>query len=367
MAITYHLFFHDDLDGILSAALFLRNHVTDRYRLYPVSSSWRGEKFNRLISTVFTKPGDKKVIIDYQYHPKSDIWIDHHYDPNFGECEVKNEKIFYNPKSPSAARLVNEYHVMINKPDAFDYDMSFISAADMIDSASYKSVSQIFYDKSPAMILRAYLERMFPSEMTYCRIVERIRGCNMNIKEALFTLRIGSFYVRELEKNALQIKHLVVISNKISIVNQKRKNQFPRYAEFLVFPNIKYSIRLTSVGNDNSYFQIGYNNWQKEPNEINIGKTVSEIDFAIGGGHYNVGAGTVKEENVNKLIDTISIHLNKEDHDMEKYAVDQNDAVEQKAAELVKTGSAKDMKDGREKATKTIKAEEVDGRKQDGE
>ena len=353
---AYHLFFHDDVDGIIGASLFLKNHINEKYRLYPVSSSWRGDKFNELISSLFIKPGDKKVIIDYQYHPKCDIWIDHHFNETFGECEIKNSKMIYNPKSQSATRLVFDYGLMVNGVDRVDYDTSFLYQVDIIDSGSYKSVEQIFKDKNPTMILRAFLERMFPADMTYCRIVELIAKNNMSIKDALWILRISAYHVKELEQEAMKIKDAAIISNKISIVNQRRKNQFPRYAEYLALPEIKYSIRLTNVGNNNIYFQLGFNDWQKEANDINIGKKISGLQGSIitsGGGHYNVAAGMMKSEMENTFIDEITKILNHEEVDMEKYAVDSTDPIEKKAKEMIKTGSAATIADAREKASKT--------------
>jgi oligoribonuclease NrnB/cAMP/cGMP phosphodiesterase (DHH superfamily) len=362
---VYHLFFHDDVDGIIGAALFLKNQVPGRYRLYPVSSSWRGDKFNYLISSLFIKPGDKRVIIDYQYHKNADVWIDHHFNESFGECEIRNTKMLYNPKSPSAARLVHEYIKSINP--SVDYDTSFLFHVDIVDSGAYKSVEQIFRDKSPIMILRAYLERSYPSEMAYCRIVERIAGSNMNIKDALYTLRIGAFYVKDVEQEALKIKNSIVVSNKISFVTQRRKNQFPRYSEYLVLPDVKYAIRLTNIGNNNIYFQVGYNKWQKEPNDVNIGITVSKMIPIIisGGGHFNVAAGVMKCEMENTFIDEISKLLNHEEVDMEKYAVDKSDPIEQKAESMIKTGSAKNINEARSKASTQIQAEEGNARSED--
>ena len=358
---AHHLFFHDDVDGIIGASLFLKNHIKGKYRLYPVSSSWRGDKFNELISSLFIKPGDKKVIIDYQYHPKCDIWIDHHFNESFGECEIKNSKMIYNPKSQSAARLVFDYGVMINGIESIDYDTSFLYQVDIIDSASYKSVEQIFSDKSPIMILRAFLERTFPADMTYCRIVELIAGNNMNIKDALWVLRIGAYYVNELELEAMKIKDSVIVSNKISILNQRRKNQFPRYAEYLALPDIKYSIRMTNVGNNNTYFQIGFNVFQKESNDINIGFEVSKLQKTIitsGGGHYNVASGMMKSEMENAFIDEVSKILNNEETNLEKYAVDSTDPIEEKAKEMVKTGEVANISKAREKASKKPVVEE---------
>jgi hypothetical protein len=216
------------------------------------------------------------------------------------------------------------------------------------------------------MILRAFLERTFPAEMTFCRVAEVIANSDMNVGEALFRLKIDSSHVVELEKNATQIKSEIVVNQNLSIVRQKRINQFPRYAEYFVLPEIKYALRLTPVGGSNIYFQIGFNNWQKESNDFNIGSFLNDLQknklIVNGGGHLNVGAGIVRESLVEKFIDVVSIMLNEEES-MEKYAVDSTDGVEKKAAEMVKEGSAKNLNDARKLAAEQIKTptEDADG------
>lgn len=358
-----HIFFHNDLDGIVCAAIFLYKNLKSKYRLYSVSSSMRGEKFNELFLSVPKSDKDKKIILDYQYHKEADLWIDHHFNPEFGECQVVNDKIIYDPKRDSATDLVFEFIAPGSFGSQFvNHDLNMIN---IIDSCKYNSIKQIFQDKSQPMILRAFLEKAFPAEMTYCRIVEVLANSGLDFCDALYKLKIDSSHVRELEKNAIQIKNSIIKNKNISIVNQRRKEQFPRYSEYLIDQNIKYAIRLTPVGNNNIYFQIGYNMWHSDPNKFNISKMLTSFVGKLivnGGGHFNVGAGIVKEANIEKLIDEMSIILNEEES-MEKYAVDSTDGVEKKAAELVKEGSAKNLNDARKMAAEQIKTptEGIDG------
>ena len=359
--LTNHIFFHDDVDGIISASIFLHDNINDRYRLYPLSSSMRGDKFNDLFYSVIKHKESKKIILDYQYNEDADLWVDHHFDPEFGECAIRNENIIYDPKEKSAASLMAQATQNLERSWSTCISRDNLMMVNVVDSGSYASIDQIFKDRSPIMILRAYLERTFPVEMTYCRIVEIISYSNMNIEEALFKMKIGPYYVHELEKNAIQIKGSMIMVKKMSIVRQKRINQFPRYAEYFVMPELKYSLRLTQAGNNNIYFQLGYNSWQNESNKFNIGKILIQMNHILirGGGHFNVGGGTLKEENVEQFIDEISKILNEEDTmEMEKYAVDSTDPVEKKATELIKEGSAKNIDDAREASVKQLKKPE---------
>lgn len=352
-----HVFFHDDIDGIVSAALYMNQYKDKKFRLYPVSSVMRGKKFDDFFTQIIKGKNDKKIILDYQYHNDADIWVDHHFNREFGDCIVRSERINYNPKAKSAASIVDDFilknHLLLD----------LIEDVNMIDSASYKSVEQVFKDTIPIMVLRAYLEQIFPNDMVYCRIVEMINNCNMDISEANYLMRINSYYVKELEKSAMKIKNSMVLSKLISIVRQKRVDQYPRYAEYLTNPEIKYSIRISNIGN-NIRVSVGYNPWHPLKNEFNIGKIIGFDYVTESGGHFNVGGALIKNEYAERFIDDISKILNEED-DMEKYAVDKNDPVEKKAEELVKTGGAKNIFEARKEASNVTPEpaveEDVDG------
>lgn len=353
---TNHIFFHNDIDGIISAALYMHYNKNQKCRLYPVTSIMRGKKFDDFFTQIVKGKDDKKIILDYQYNKNADLWIDHHFNTELGDCTISSEKINYNPKALSAAGIVDS---VLSKTHLFP---DLIEDVDVIDSCSYKSVNEIFKDTKPIMVLNAYIEQMFPNDMVYCRIVEMINSCNLNIFEANYLMRINSYYVKELEKSAMKIKNSIVISKWISIVNQKRENQYPRYSEYLVNPELKYCIRITNIGNGNVKVSIGYNKWHILKNEFNIGKTIGFDYVQQSGGHFNVGSALMKETYVDRFIDDISKILNKED-DLEKYAVDKEDPVEKKAEELVKTGEVKNISEGRKEASKleTAVEEGVDG------
>jgi hypothetical protein len=313
-----------------------------RCRLYPVDSLTRGEKFNTFFNNIIKSKNDKDIIVDYQYHKNADLWIDHHFNHDFGDCIVQNEKVYYNPKSPSATSLVKSFF----DPDCNIFD-TLLKDVDIIDSCAYKSVDQIFKDARAIMQLRAYLEQNYLDDMIYCRIVEMIDTCDMDIDDAMYRLRIGSYYIREVFKRAIKIKNSMIISKKISITNQKVIKQFPTYSEYLINPEIKYTIRLTNIGNGNIKFSVGYNQWHEEKNEFNLGKLVQLNYIPVSGGHFGIGAGVVKETDLDKFIDYISKILNEEDDNMEKYAVDKNDMIEKEAEKLVKTGEVKNMSEAR--------------------
>jgi len=348
-----HLFYHDDIDGIVSAAMimntFFRGHV---YRLYPVKSSIRGDKFNSLIESLVRTDGDIVVIVDYQYHEKSELWIDHHFNDDLKDNELHDGKRFYNSKAKSAARVI--YNWFQNTPILKGtVDQHIVDIVDMIDSAGYKTVDYIFSSSEPLMILKAYLERLsIFVDSTYNRVVELIRFYNFDIQKVLFTLGVDYGIIAELKRSADTIKNNMVIYGAMSITEMNRLYAYPRYSEYLVKPSLKYSIRIVHLGGDRVQADVGFNKWLGEPCKIHIGQLLGSLDYPIsGGGHQTVGGAIFLESEIERFIDDMCVHMNEPEEDMEKYGVDENDPVEKEAEEMVKTGETKTKDEAREKIT----------------
>jgi len=358
----HHIVFHDDIDGIIAASIYLHDHVViHKYRLYPISTFIKDDRFKDIVRGMNLNDNDFLVVLDYLYHERANLWVNHRGIPSMGDQEVTNSKLIYNPKASSTTSL------MLNVPNArmeVKYDKSFLkSFLDVIDTivhVKYKSVDQVFSDTSPLMVLRAFVERTFPSEMTISRIVEMIARENFDFEKVMYQLKIDSSLLEEVKKEAKSAKSAMITYDTFSVINQRRPNQYPKYSEFFVRPETKYSVRFSNTGNNRLYLHVGYNKWHKDPNEVNIGLMLSNFKYLIsGGGQFNSGGGILNATDSERLLDDLSIHLNKEEpmDEMEKVGVDKEaDPIESKAELMVKTGEAVNLNDAREKAS--LKKEE---------
>jgi hypothetical protein len=218
----------------------------------------------------------------------------------------------------------------------------------MIDSAGYSDVKFIFESDHPLMILRAYLEPAFPSEMMYCRIVEMLVSTGFNVGTALKRMRIGYESVENIKNISKKISKDMVVFGGCSVVNQNRQGLYPRYAEYFVRPDLEYAIRISIAGPHQKYIQIGHNQWCGKSNTKNLGEFMRNLSYVKGGGHFNVAAGVIQNEYEQKFLDDADLHFHKDKDMMEKYGVDKDDPVESKAQELVKTGM--DLSKAREKS-----------------
>jgi hypothetical protein len=152
----------------------------------------------------------------------------------------------------------------------------------------------------------------------------------------------------------MKAKQQMEVYNKISVIRQRRTGQFPRYSEAFIRPDVKYNIRISSIWNKRWHLQVAFNRWHEEKNDLHIGRFLANLNYAKGGGHYNVGGGFIKEDFIEQFIDDFSkITNNYKEEDMEKYGVDkENDKIEKKAEDLIKTGAAESIDAAREQAVK---------------
>ena len=348
-----HVFFHADVDGIICAAIYMNQTQlinTDHYILHPLLSTSRGERFRKLVKSISSE-GNFIYVFDYQYIDKADLWIDHHPSDIMGRDPIINPNICFDPRSKSAVSLVCKYLEEMKGiiPTNSENLKTLSDAADMIDCANYPNIDFIFKDKSLPMVLRAYLESAFPSEMTFCRIVEVLAKYDLDLEKALRILNIKESCIDEIADRAAKIKDRLEIYGLLSLVRQKYPYQYPRYSENFV-SNVKYNIRISCGDKTIYYVQLAYNKWFGVSNSINIGRYIAKSKyFSKGGGHFNVGSGIMKRKDLDPFLDDFSSFIEKE-AGMEKYGVDKKkDKFEKKAQDMVKTGAAKNIGDAREK------------------
>jgi len=358
MSAMFHIFFHDDVDGIVSAALILKYVVNGRpYTLKPAKTLQRGDKFDKIIEAL--NFDDVCVIVDYQYNKKADLWVDHHFNKELGDKPISNMMMRYDPKAKSAARIIFDLITMGPLGKFIPLDEYLADTVDMIDSANYESVEYIFNCTTPLMILRAHLEQMTISiDSLYSRIVEVISASDFDMSKAMNTLGLDDNIVGKLKHSAQSIEKAMVINGPVAITEMNRLYAYPRYAEYYVRPDMKYAFRVVQLGGGRIQTDIGFNQWCDFTNDIHIGKMLGSFDYTIsGGGHHDVGGSIITIDKLEQHVDDILTILNPEkpveEAEMEKVGVDvEVDSIEAKAVDMVKTGEVSDINEARKKVVK---------------
>jgi hypothetical protein len=323
------VFYHNDADGIIGAALFLHNTIghakTADYVLHPVQSQSR-DSIDEKVKAARSHRDERVVIIDYQYSPHADLVIDHHYSSFLGDKFIKNDKLIYDPKAKSCVQVIYDHIMNYKCRSSFNDDgvipseggiKEVVEIANMIDSAQYPDNKFFFESDHPAMILNHYISAQPFNANVYNRIVELLWKNCLDVERTLYTLNINTKAIlKSIQDSAKSFEKNLVKNNDFSIAFIKRKNQFPRYAEFYINNDIRYTIRSFPISGDRCQVQFGYNEFHEKSNTFNIGLYASNKERSgeviSGGGHFNIGSVIIetskRDEYIDELIATINNH-----------------------------------------------------------
>jgi hypothetical protein len=292
------IYFHNDFDGIIAAALFLRiNKETqligaDGISFKPVDY----EQKNTWLKTQLQRPN---VVIDFLYHPKAEWWFDHHVSTFLNDKHkakyINSEKQFWDVSYSSCAALIkqnlqSQCSLFMGNDEylkVVDDFKEWIQWSDIIDNAKYESPTQIVELKHPCLQINSTLS--YDVEAQY--LEHLIIAAKMYPPEDV--VRTQSVKDKIQKIFLLQEKHLGIFKNAYKIMPQMTvffdyvKNDIPfqRYFTYYYEPDALYSIGLYKR-NGKIAISVGKNPWLDFAS-----KNVGEICHRFGGGgRINVGS-----------------------------------------------------------------------------
>lgn len=291
-----HIYFHSScFDGIASAVLAWDFLEARRFWSTVTLHAVNYELRNRWLSSTLEKPC---AVVDFLYHPDTDLWADHHDTAFLGEDakrdyrDRKNENLIYDAHAGSCAGLLWNY--LENK---FNYRnphyKELVEWAEKIDSARYSSVDEAILSFEPA--LRINLGFALGNGKEYYEdLVNALRSKslkevadNPEVQEKFVTAR---FFTQEglerFEKNSsLESDGIVTfrVETKEVIIN--------RYAPYYFYPKARYSAGIIR-SDHGSYILIMRNPWLNFES-MPLGKICEKFG---GGGHQRVGAVGFNED-----------------------------------------------------------------------
>ena len=266
VANTFHLFFHQDFDGITSAAVFLSyakrldllSH--SRVELVPVDYELKKEWPDRTLP----KPG---AIVDFLYHPDADWWFDHH-PTTFARTDWElsfreDSQHIWNTSYKSCPRLIvdsiRDERVRHALSSRFEEYMHW---SDVIDSADYESAQQVVDSKDPA--LQVNLSLAIDRSPDYLRLLikhfeEESLGGVVKLAEVRSRVRKAM----EWQEAAISfVAHVGEVRNGVAFCDlTSTKGLFHRYAAYYLWPQIKFLVAVYK--NDKGFkLTVGANPWQ---------------------------------------------------------------------------------------------------------
>ncbi len=313
----YHIYFHDDFDGMVSAVIFF-----DFFRK-------RGDKVGSFNPINYT-PSIKKdwanfkfkkpfVLVDFMYHPNADWWFDHHetsfINPDWKKNYKDDDRHAFDQIYKSGCALVLAHLNKKYKYEAPKNIQELVYWGDIIDSAGYKNARQIVERKEPALRLMSYLDSLDKVDQKIYQakqsaIIKNLATKSINnfIAYSLVSNRIKK-YLSKTKKSVADFKKSAVIKGGVIFIDAINK-EFPKphFLAYYVYPKSFYSVSINKYG---AYYHmsVGGNPWNKtHGTEINIGKKMRSYG---GGGHKAIGGLEKKSKlEIMKIAEEIIEYLN---------------------------------------------------------
>lgn len=289
---NYHLYFHYDFDGMASGAVllnFLRSRGDNIVSFNPMNyypalkKRWPNYKFR----TPF-------IIVDFFYHPKADWWFDHH-TTSFPYPEWKarfsaDSKHNFDPRYRSVCSMVVAHLKKNFSYKAPKYISYLAKWLDVIDSAHFKSLSQIIQKKSPALKLDLFLENIpetcKDSKEAYKFVIKKLATESVTrlVSRPQVKNKINKL-LSETKRSFDALKASSVATGKTvfsdATVTGLHASHFYTYH---LYPKAKYSI-LLSYHTNLYHLSVSKNPWNKN-NKVKIGDAMLKYG---GGGRKDVG------------------------------------------------------------------------------
>jgi hypothetical protein len=303
-----HLYFHSPcFDGLISAVLLsdhLRTTTAGSVELHPVNydlnDTWETLRLEM-----------PAAVVDFLYHPDASIWFDHHATTFISRAfersyqTRKDSLIVYDRNSRSCSMLIWKAELRLSG-DHFHK----VLAADLIDSADYKSPEEAVFGDTPAMrinasfavgetaeyskslvelLLHQDLERVAKHPLVRERYVEYVRRRDIGMQRFKPTSDLRYSDGFRVDPSGVV---LFAVDASDGIVS--------RYAPFTVAPSAAYSLGLMLFGDDAKITAMRnpWRNFQSVP----LGEIFSRFG---GGGHQRVASTRLHGQSRDQAVETL--------------------------------------------------------------
>lgn len=287
-----NFYFHDDVDGLTCASLFLgfiRQRGYSIGKLIPMV--YGGSLYSKWRDILLEK---ESVILDFRYHPSADWFFDHHTSsfmvPEWKEGFKSDNRHFFDENYPSCFgfvfdSLVKEYGF---KPNAFMRKLR--PEVDMLDAARYPSAKYYVLLEGAIARFDVLLEKLrktkkIPHEFFIKSLSTKSISQILKIKKYA---RIISNLKYEIKRSLEKLPSVINIKSNVSIIDATRvRTHLPRYSDYYLYPGLEYSI---TIKKSKSVYSLsaGKNPWSEKSSALHLGK----LQETFGGGGHQDAAGS---------------------------------------------------------------------------
>jgi hypothetical protein len=322
---TYDLYFHNDFDGVASAAVMLeyfQKTGDEVSRFCPVDHSMKDEWAKDTFfvkNDYFAGTQNAPVVLDFPYHPRAVFWFDHHpsafqkpeWEKNFKATKRLNFDVSYF----SCCHLV-----MDRLAKNFGYKPSrhikkLALWLDIIDAARYKSATQAIGLKEPALKMNACIDRESSSASRLKKYAELLS--QLPLSDVLKEKSVGKVFEKIKREHVRAIRYYrkeSKLAGKVATIDETPiAHALSRFAPLYFYPQAEYLVRIRQDKPGKGLWRIsaGVNPWNTPKNFPPIGKLLSRWG---GGGHDKVGGIVMKSEiQARSAVEELIVIFNKAD------------------------------------------------------
>ena len=281
------IYYHRDFDGMVSGALLAHILRTVRGEQVRVASI----NYDRRKDWEQFEEGQRFAIVDFHFHPRAEIWFDHHATTFLSEelraAYEPSERWCWDADSPSCPPLIIAHakrHWDFEVPERFQ-EMSKWS--DIIDAAAFENVQQALFGEHPALrITRALTASPGPEWID--ALVESMS--TQTLAEVAARTDVERTYqraCRNRDRALEQFPPTVEWRRDGVLVYDASSNKIrrDRFSPFYHNPKIHYAVGVipTRAG---FHVTCGQNPWHPPADPYHIGELMETYG---GGGHRAVG------------------------------------------------------------------------------
>lgn len=283
-----HLYFHQDFDGICSAAaleLYLRA-LSPRAQFlrkpvdYDLKRDWPTATLEK-----------HTAVVDFLYHPDAEWWFDHH-ETTFVREDWQlgyrpDEQHVWRPDYKSCPRIIIESVSDLSLKGKLRLQFAeYLEWCDLIDSAGYESARQAVECAEPALRINATLQRD-PTPDYLGLLIDSFQALPLARVAELHQVVERFSTASALQAKAISyIRRTAVIDRRVVFLDFARHAElFNRYAVYHLFPTVAFQIALYKSGPAHR-LTVAANPWSNFE-----GPDLGAVCEKYGGGGHRAAAG----------------------------------------------------------------------------
>lgn len=286
------VYYHEDLDGIMSAILYSKLLLDNGYS--KIKFSYEGVNYdnkNWQDLNLKLNADEEIVIVDYPFNTSANLWFDHH-ESGWGKIVPTEFVGNFDAKSPSCCQVIFDTPGREKFKDE-DLILKIVKEVNMIDYAMYPSIDTVYNPKTFGPKFR--MAEMYESDTMYrtelIKMFCQDRSLFYKLIDGHLPWSVDWRYNKvqvKLEEGYNQFIKVAKEEDGIVFFETLKYYKFDRYFPFRWKPNSNYTVYIRDFSwiGKGWHVAVSQNPWNLSGRKHNIKEICERYG---GGGHIGVG------------------------------------------------------------------------------